>query len=83
VFKLFFPAVAKVRQSQARAEVRRALLSAAIAVQLDGPAVLRTHPDPVAGGPFEYTNFPGGFELRSKFGQEGQPLSLTVGRRGE
>jgi hypothetical protein len=81
VFKLFFPAVAKIRQSQARAEVRRALLSAAFAVQLDGPAALKTHLDPVAGGPFEYTRFDGGFELHSKFGQDGHPLSLTVGRR--
>jgi hypothetical protein len=83
VFKLFFPAVAKVGQSQARAEVRRALLSAAFAVQLEGPDALKTHLDPVAGGPFEYTRFAGGFELRSKFGQDAHPLSLTVGRRGE
>jgi hypothetical protein len=83
VFKLFFPAVAKIGQSQARAEVRRALLWAAFAVQIDGPDALKTHPDPVAGCPFEYTKFAGGFELRSKFGQDGHPLSLTVGRRGE
>jgi hypothetical protein len=82
VFKVFFPAVSKFRHSQARAEVRRALLSAALAVQLDGPDALKTHPDPVAGGPFEYTRFSRGFELRSKW-QDGQPLSLTVGRRGE
>jgi hypothetical protein len=83
VFSLFFPAVAKIRQSQARAEVRRALLSAAFAVQLGGSEVLKMHPDPVAGGLFEYAKFPGGFELRSKFAQEGHPPSLTVGRRGE
>jgi hypothetical protein len=83
VFQLFFPAVVKIRQSQARAEVRRALISAAFAVQVDGPDALKTHPDPVAGGPFEYTRFAGGFELRSTFGQDGHPLSLTVGRRGE
>jgi hypothetical protein len=83
VFKLFFPAVAKVRQSQARAEVRRALLAAAFAVQLDGPDALKTQPNPVAGGPFEYTRLEGGFELRSMFGQDGQPMSLTVGRRGK
>jgi hypothetical protein len=81
VFKLFFPAVAKVRQSQARAEIRRALLAAAFAVQLDGPDALNAHPDPVAGGPFEYTKFPGGFELRSKFESQNAPLVLSVGRR--
>jgi hypothetical protein len=81
VFKLFFPAVAKVRHSQARAEVRRALLSAAFAVQLDGPDALNAHADPVAGGPIEYTKFDGGFELRSKFDHQGHPPVLTVGRR--
>jgi hypothetical protein len=83
VFKLFFPALAKVRRSQARADVRRALLSAAFAVRLDGPDVLMEHPDPVVGGPFEYTSFAGGFELRSKSEQDGHPLILTVGRRGK
>jgi hypothetical protein len=83
VFKLFFPAVANVRKSQARAEVRRALISAAFAVQVDGLDALKANPDPVVGGPFEYTKFAGGFELRSKFGQDGHPLSLIVGRRGE
>ncbi len=83
VYKVFFPALAKVRRSQARADVRRALLSAAFAVQLDGPDALKTHPDPVAGGPFEYSKSEGGFELRSKFEQDGHPLSLTVGRRGK
>lgn len=82
VFKLFFPALAKVRRAQARADVRRALLSAAFAVRLDGPDALKRHPDPVLGGPFEYAPFAGGFELRSKFGQDGHPLVLTVGRRG-
>jgi hypothetical protein len=83
VFKLFFPALAKVRESQARADVRRALLSAAFAVQLDGPNVLMEHPDPIVGGPIEHTSFPGGFELRSRFKPDGHPLILTVGRRGK
>ena len=76
VFKVFFPALAKVRRSQARADVRRALLSAAFAVQLDGPDALKTHPDPVVGGPFEYARFAGGFELRSKFEQDGHELEV-------
>jgi hypothetical protein len=43
-----------------------------------------SRPDgPVGGGPFEYTKFAGGFELRSKFVHDGHPLSLTVGRRGD
>jgi hypothetical protein len=66
-------------------EVRRALLSAALAVQLEGRAALKNHPDPVVGGLFEYTTFPGGFELRSKWQLDAgllKPLVLTVGQRG-
>lgn len=81
VFKLFFPALANVRRAQARADIRRALLSAAIAVRLDGPGALKAHPDPVVGGPFEYASFAGGFELRSRFEHDGHPPVLTVGRR--
>ncbi len=82
VFKTFFPALAKVRESQARADVRRVLLSAAFAVQLDGPDVLKNYPDPVVGGTFDYVKSTGGFELRSKFMPDKHPLTLTVGPRG-
>ncbi len=96
VFTWIFPAEHKVRLAQLRADVRRALLRAALAVQLDGPGALKDHPDPVVGGPFEYVAFEGGFELRSKWKlddklrskwklDEGfaKPLTLTVGRRGK
>jgi hypothetical protein len=46
VYKVFFPALEHVRRSQARADVRRALLSAAIGVQLEGRDALKDHPDP-------------------------------------
>jgi hypothetical protein len=83
VYKIFFPALEKVRRAQAQADVRHALLWAAIAVQLDGREALKDHPDPVIGGLFEYVGFEHGFELRSKFkGKDGKPLVLTVGRRG-
>jgi hypothetical protein len=83
VYQLFFPALAKVREARARADVRRALLSAAIAVQIDGPDSLKDHLDPALGGQFEYASFPGGFELRSQLkGQDGNPIRLTVGQRG-
>src|SRR5262249_29313621 len=80
VFKAYFPALPQCRRAQARAEVRRALLSAALDVQLKGRNALKNHPDPVVGGPFEYLAFKGGFELRSKLkGQDGKPLALTIG----
>jgi hypothetical protein len=83
VFKVFFPALLNVRRAQARAEVRRALLAAALAVRLDGRDALKRHPDPVVGGAFEYVPFQGGFELRSKLkGHDDKPVTLTVGRRG-
>jgi hypothetical protein len=82
LFKLLFPAVSKVRQAQARAEVRRALLRAAFAVQVEGRDALKKHPDPTDGGSFEYAPFEGGFELRSRVKQQDdKPVTLTVGRR--
>ncbi len=82
VFKMFFPAIVKCRVQQARADIRRALLVAALAVQVDGRDALKNHPDPAVGGPFDYAAFDGGFELRSKMKQQdGKALILTVGRR--
>jgi RNA polymerase sigma factor (sigma-70 family) len=82
VFKVFAPVLHNVRRRQEEAAVRRALLSAALAVRLDGRDALKHHPDPVAGGPFDYVAFEGGFELRSKWKPDDQPVALTVGRRG-
>jgi hypothetical protein len=82
VFKVFFPAIPRCRQAQERADVRRALLAAAVDIQLDGRASPKKQAGAAAGGPFESTAFPGGFELRSRVkGQDGKPLTLTVGRR--
>jgi hypothetical protein len=82
VFKVFAPVLHNVRERQARADVRRAFLSAALAVQLEGRDSLKQHPDPINGEPFEYSAFEGGFELRSKLkGPDDKPLTLTVGRR--
>jgi hypothetical protein len=83
VFKILFPALVKMRWRQARIEVRRAMLSAALAVRLEGQDALKNHPDPVVGGTFDYEGFEGGFEMRSKLKEGGdKPLTLTVGRRG-
>jgi hypothetical protein len=91
---LLFPALPRVRAMKTRADIRRALLAAAIAVQLDGKGALEKHPDPAAGGAFEYVAFKGGFELRSKWRLDEKlrkkwklpdslvtPVTLTVGRR--
>jgi hypothetical protein len=82
VFKLFAPILHNVLVRQAQADIRRALLSAALAVRLDGKGALKRHPDPVVGGPFDYVTFEGGFELRSQWKLDPPgPLVLTVGRR--
>lgn len=94
VFRRLFPAVRKVRESQARFDVRQALLRAALDVQLKGPDALKQHPDPLTGQAFEYVEFDGGFELRFKFKPDDkrrekwkfdphfdESLTLTVGRR--
>jgi hypothetical protein len=92
MYKRFVPAIIRCRWLQAQAEVRRALLSAALAVQLDGRATLKDRADPVVGGQFEYVAFEGGFELRSKWLLDDkqrskwnlgrpEPLVLSIGRR--
>jgi hypothetical protein len=85
VFKVFAPVLQSVRWRQAQAHVRRALLAAAVAVQLEGKGALKKHPDPLVGGQFEYVAFKGGFELRSRWKPDerfAEPVALTVGRRG-
>jgi hypothetical protein len=94
VVGLLFPALPRVRVLKMRADIRRALLAAAIDIQLDGKDALKKHPDPVVGGLFEYVPFKGGFELRSKWKLDEElrtkwklpeslvtPVTLTVGRR--
>jgi hypothetical protein len=81
VFKLFAPVLQNVLHRQMQANVRRGLLSAALDVQLNGRDVLKNHPDPVGGGPFDYAAFEGGFELRSKGKSDNEPVVLTVGQR--
>ena len=82
VYKVFFPSLARARQSGVRADVRRALFLAALAVQLDGQSAMKDYLDPFGGGRFEYAPFKGGFELHSKLkGQDDKPVTLTVGHR--
>ena len=96
VFTQLFPDLRKVPWAFARARVRRALLGAALAVRVGGPDVLKDHPDPVVGGPFDYVPVAGGFELRSRLKMDervsvrfqsdesfNKPVVLTVGPRGQ
>jgi hypothetical protein len=82
VFEFTFPSAVASRQAQARTDVRRALLAAAVDIQLKGKSALSEHRDPVMGGRFEMTTFDGGFELSSTWVQKPAPITLTVGKRG-
>ena len=62
---------------------RAHLLQVALAIQVEGRDALKNFADPVVGGPLEYSAFPGGFELRSKWKLEDKPITLVVGQRGK
>jgi hypothetical protein len=89
VMKTMAPALQHCRLSEARYEARRKLLNAAIAVQLEGQQALKSHGDPFGNGPFEYSAFDGGFELKSKLklpkGKDNAevPMSLVIGKRNK
>lgn len=76
-----FPALAKCHQLESRLLCRRALLAAAIAIQLDGKEAFKTHPDNYRNGPFAYEPLEGGYVLQSKLRVQDKPVSLTVGKR--
>jgi hypothetical protein len=82
VFQAFFNRILRIRFQQARLDVRRAYLAAALDVRLNGRSALKRHTDPVVNEPIQDVPFPGGYELRSKLkSDEGKPVILVVGRR--
>lgn len=81
VARMVFPALTKCQQLEARLLSRRAMLDAAIAIQVGGRDALNGHPDPYGNGPFAYLAFEGGYTLQSKLQLQDKPISLTVGKR--
>jgi hypothetical protein len=78
VIRVFTPAPSRLRWAEAYCQTRRALLSAAVAVQLDGQSALNRHLDPYDGNPFSYISVDGGFRLESRVLDSGIPLSLSI-----
>jgi hypothetical protein len=78
VVRQFTPALPRIRWAEAYEQTRRALLHAAIAVQLEGPKVLSQQPDPYDKKPFIYTAVDGGFRLESRLSDSGIPISLSI-----
>jgi hypothetical protein len=81
VARIVFPVLVKCHRLEARLLCRRALLSAALAIQLGGREALKAHPDPYGNGLFVYEAFDGGYVLQSKLQFKEKPVSLTVGKR--
>jgi hypothetical protein len=81
VAAVFTPGLGKCRWAAARHEARSALWKAALAILVDGPDAAKMHRDPFGDGPFDYTPFEGGFELRSKLRHQDKPVALMVGQR--
>jgi hypothetical protein len=78
VVQQFTPALPRIRWSEAYEQTRRAMLRAAIAVQLEGPRAVNQQLDPYDKKPFIYTAVGGGFRLESRLTADGIPISLTI-----
>ena len=77
----FLPSVDQLLAKERRHEARMAMLLAGIAFVEGGEAKLKTIKDPFGTGPFEYRALDKGFELKSKYRYEGQPVTLMIGGR--
>jgi hypothetical protein len=53
------------------------MVVAGFAVMQNGTEALQSHPDPVTGQPFVYTETADGFELQSGYQFKGAPLKLS------
>ena len=78
VIRVMTPNLPRFRWAEAYTQTRRALLRAAIAVQLDGMRGLNQNPDPYDGKPFSYKSLDHGFRLESRLAQGPEPLSVSV-----
>ena len=76
--KMMLPDYSKVYDRQMSAEVRLAMLRAAIAVIESGPDALKNFADPAGRAPFHYESRGNGFELQSSLNAEGNPVMLRV-----
>lgn len=78
--KLILPDYTKVYDRHMSAEIRLAMLQAAVATIEFGPGAAGKFHDPAGTGAFAYQPLPNGFELRSKLTVDEKPVTLTVTR---
>lgn len=76
--KTLLPDYSKIYDRQMSAEVRLAMLRAAIAVIESGPDALKNFTDPAGHAPFRYESKGNGFELQSSLTVDGKPVMLKV-----
>ena len=77
------PSLRTFRVAVAAAETRVQMLYVAAAVRVEGRREVFRFEEPHAKGPFEYREFPGGFELESKLVVDNVPLRLTCKPSGD
>lgn len=76
--KMILPNYSKAYDRDKSAEVRLAMLRAAIAVVETGQDALKNINDPAGHAPFQYKSEGNGFELESSLTVEGKPVTLKV-----
>jgi hypothetical protein len=81
--KMLLPALNNVHEADKRSRVRWAMFRAGLAAAESGTDKLKDSDDPAGAGPFTFSTFDGGFELKSKMLVRGEPVLMTFGRRGE
>jgi hypothetical protein len=74
----FTPSMSRMRWAEAYNATRRALVQAAIGVQLSGEPALLTYTDPYTQKSFRYAREGSGFRLDSDLIQDGKPVSLLI-----
>jgi hypothetical protein len=75
--QMFLPVIEQTVDRTQATTVRSAMVVAGFAVMQNGTEALQSHPDPVTGQPFVYTETADGFELQSGYQFKGAPLKLS------
>lgn len=78
LIRFFTPAIPRLRWAEAYTRTRRALLLAAVAVQIDGPAALVRFNDPYRDDLFSFIPLENGFRLESELTDEKGPIALSI-----
>ena len=78
IIRFFTPALPRLRWAEAYSRTRRALLLAAISVQMDGPASLVRFNDPYQDDLFSFIPLEHGFRLQSELTDESGPIGLSI-----